>query len=64
MTNEDFETTRLISIIAVVALRIVLIRQYLQAYLNIAPQKVISLKKESGNITNVDLQKMVVQYVP
>jgi hypothetical protein len=59
MNSDSFETTRIILIILVISLRMGLIRKYLQSYLNIAPQKLSFLKKETGRITNVDLQKLV-----
>jgi len=59
MSSDSFETTRIIVIILIICLRMGLIRRYLQSYLNIAPQKLTFLKKETGRITNVDLQKLV-----
>lgn len=59
MSDNSFETTRILIIISIIILRFGLIRKYLQSYLNIAPQKLKLLKKESGRITNIDLQKLV-----
>ena len=60
MSSDSFETTRIVAIIVVIVLRLCLIREYLQSYLNIAPQKLTLMKKESGRITNLDLKKLVI----
>ncbi|XP_054162703.1 transmembrane protein 161B-like [Oppia nitens] len=59
MSADSFETTRILIIVVVIALRLCLIKRYLQSYLNIAPQKLTIMKKERGRITNVDLQRMI-----
>uniref|UniRef100_A0A6B2E928 Putative conserved secreted protein n=1 Tax=Phlebotomus kandelakii TaxID=1109342 RepID=A0A6B2E928_9DIPT len=59
MTPHAFETLRLLLIVLVVALRITLMPFYLQAYLNLAHQRVEEQKKEAGRITNVELQRKV-----
>ncbi|KAI2810271.1 hypothetical protein BLOT_001430, partial [Blomia tropicalis] len=59
MTPETFEATRLIFILVVLALRVSLFRKYIQSYLNIAPQRLSYLRKESGKITNLEIQKMI-----
>lgn len=59
MNSDSFETTRIVVILLVISLRLGLIRKYLQAYLNIAPQKLTFMKKETGRITNIELQKLV-----
>ncbi|XP_059613464.1 transmembrane protein 161B [Phlebotomus argentipes] len=59
MTPHAFETTRLILVVIVVVLRFVLMPFYLQAYLNLAHQRIEDQKKEVGRITNVDLQRKV-----
>ncbi|CAL1292094.1 unnamed protein product [Larinioides sclopetarius] len=59
MTPDAFDTTRLVLIIVVLAIRFFLMPHYLQSYLNLAPEKVRNLKKEAGRISNVELQKMV-----
>lgn len=46
-------------IVLVLVFRFALFRRYLQAYLNIAPQKLAYLRRETGRISNVDLQKLV-----
>lgn len=50
---------RLILIVAAVVLRLVLMPIYLQAYLNLAYDRLEEQKKEAGRITNIDLQKRV-----
>ncbi|XP_074094313.1 transmembrane protein 161-like emei [Cotesia typhae] len=59
MTPDAFESMRLIAIIVVVLLKLLLMPMYLQSYLNLAEQRLEKLKKESGRITNVDLQKKI-----
>lgn len=59
MTPESFESLRLLIIIFAVVLRICLMPIYLQAYLNLAYDRVEDQKKEAGRITNVDLQRKV-----
>uniref|UniRef100_A0A1B0D1L1 Uncharacterized protein n=1 Tax=Phlebotomus papatasi TaxID=29031 RepID=A0A1B0D1L1_PHLPP len=59
MTPHAFETTRLILVVFVVLLRFVLMPFYLQAYLNLAHQRVEEQKKEVGRITNVELQRKI-----
>ncbi|KAF8788816.1 Transmembrane protein 161B like protein [Argiope bruennichi] len=59
MTPDSFDTTRLVLIIVVLAIRFFLMPHYLQSYLNLAPEKVRNLKKEAGRISNIELQKMV-----
>lgn len=43
-------------------LRLVLMPIYLQAYLNLAYDRLEEQKKEAGRITNVDLQKKVEEH--
>lgn len=59
MSNETFESVRLLFILAVIGFRLAFFRRYLQAYLNIAPQKLTYIRRETGRISNVDLQKAV-----
>lgn len=59
MTEEQFETTRLLLVVVMVILRLCLLTTHLQSYLNIAFVKVEEMKKESGKITSLELQKMV-----
>jgi len=57
--EEQFDGLRFIVILVTCALRIALMPLHLQSHLNLAHQKVESMKKESGRIGNVELQKMV-----
>lgn len=59
LTSGAFDTIRFILIIAAVLLRFSLMPIYLQAYLNIAFDRIQEQKKEAGRITNVELQKKV-----
>ncbi|XP_055376996.1 transmembrane protein 161B [Condylostylus longicornis] len=59
MTSESFETMRIFIVILMVILRMSLMPVYLQAYLNLAQDRVEDLKKEAGRITNVNLQRTV-----
>ncbi|XP_074059100.1 transmembrane protein 161B isoform X3 [Macrotis lagotis] len=59
MTETTFDTMRLWLIILLCALRLALMRNHLQAYLNLAQKCVDQMKKEAGRISTVDLQKMV-----
>jgi hypothetical protein len=59
MTNESFESMRILLTISVVFVRLSLVNKYLQSYLNLAPNRLLRLRKEAGNISNHDLQKMI-----
>ena len=59
MTSEMFDIVRIVLIVVVGVLRLSMMPYYLQSYLNIAYEKIELQKKESGRITNKDLQKKV-----
>lgn len=59
LSPEAFDIIRLLLIVIAVMLRLVLMPIYLQAYLNLAYDRLEEQKKEAGRITNVDLQKKV-----
>lgn len=59
MTTDTFDTSRLVLLVIIIMLRLCLMPHYLQSYLNMAPEKLKSLRKEAGRISNVELQKMV-----
>ncbi|XP_064469449.1 transmembrane protein 161B-like [Ornithodoros turicata] len=59
LTDDSFETTRIVCVLAVVLMRLLLMPRYLQSYLNLAPEKLSELRKEAGRITNIELQKKV-----
>ena len=60
MSAHSFEITRIILILVVCGLRVAATPKYLQAYLNLAPQRLAKLKKEAGKIKSDDLKRMVV----
>lgn len=59
MTPHAFDIIRLVLVVVAVLLRLILMPVYLQAYLNLAYDRLEDQKKEAGRITNVDLQKKV-----
>jgi len=59
MTPEVFESVRLIIVIVAVLLRMCLMPIYLQAYLNLAYDRIEDQKKEAGRITNTELQRKI-----
>ncbi|KAK7016718.1 hypothetical protein SK128_013254 [Halocaridina rubra] len=59
MTSDMFDIVRIVLILAVGLLRIGMMPYYLQSYLNIAYEKIEIQKKESGRITNKELQKKI-----
>ena len=59
MNDAVFDSMRLILVIAVVFHRLFLMPSYLQAYLNMAYQRVQEQRKEAGRITNHELQEKV-----
>lgn len=59
LTSHGFDALRLMLVVVAVLLRLILMPIYLQAYLNLAYDRLEDQKKEAGRITNVDLQKKV-----
>jgi len=59
LTSEAFESIRLLIVIFAVVLRISLMPIYLQAYLNLAYDRVEEQKKEAGRITNTEFQRKI-----
>jgi hypothetical protein len=59
MSPETFDTSRILLILLIIAIRFLLINKYLQAYLNLAPNRLCRLRKEAGKISNIELQKMI-----
>jgi hypothetical protein len=59
LSSSAFETFRLIAVVFTVVLRVILMPIYLQAYLNLAYEKIEEQKKEAGRITNVEYQKKI-----
>jgi len=58
---DRFEVYRVAFAVAVCLLKFVLIRPHLQAYLNIAYDRTLKLRKEAGKITNVEYRTLVAQ---
>lgn len=58
MTPEMFNSMRLMVIIVAVILRMVLMPIYLQAYLNLAYDRIEEQKKEAGRITNTEYKQV------
>lgn len=59
MEPETFESIRLLAVIFSVVLRMCLMPIYLQAYLNLAYDRVEEQKKEAGRITNTEFQRKI-----
>lgn len=59
ITLEQFESLRCWIVVLVVFQRLYLMPMFMQAYLNMAQERLEQQKKEAGRITNVDLQKQV-----
>jgi len=59
LTDEAFLYLRIHLLIAGCVLRLLISRKLLQSHLNTASQKVRKLKKETGRITNLELQRTV-----
>ena len=59
LSDESFELVRILSVLLVLAGRVALMPTYLQSYLNLALVKVSNMKKQSGKISNIDLQKII-----
>lgn len=58
MSTEIFEFSRIFAIFVAVMLRIVLMPIYLQAYLNLAYDRIEDQKREAGRITNVEYKQV------
>jgi hypothetical protein len=61
MTSVQFETMRLYLVAFTVFYRLLIMPSYLQAYLNLAYDKIQELKQEAGKISNLDLQRRVIR---
>ncbi|XP_046963400.1 transmembrane protein 161B [Vanessa cardui] len=59
MTDQAFDTLRLVLVIGTVLFRIALMPRLLQSYLDMAQRRLDVQKKEAGRITNIDLQKKI-----
>lgn len=59
MSSDTFDILRIVLVVVVAVVRLSMMPYYLQSYLNIAYEKIEAQKKESGRITNKELQKKV-----
>lgn len=59
MTLDQFEGLRCWVVVLVVVQRLCMMPIFMQAYLNMAQERLEQQKKEAGRITNKDLQKQV-----
>ncbi|GFN80864.1 transmembrane protein 161b-like [Plakobranchus ocellatus] len=59
MYEDQFDGFRLVLILAMCMLRLLLMPLFMQSHLNLAHEKIEKMKKESGRINNVELQRMV-----
>ncbi|XP_065065152.1 transmembrane protein 161B-like [Rhopilema esculentum] len=59
LTTENFPKARILIVLSVCLLRMAMTRTSLQSYLNMANERVKKLRKETGKITNVQLQSKV-----
>lgn len=59
MSEEAFESLRIILVVIMVVLRIAVMPFFLQSFLNVAQDKLIEQRKDAGRILNTDLQKKV-----
>lgn len=62
MSSDTFDILRIVLVVVVAVVRLSMMPYYLQSYLNIAYEKIEAQKKESGRITNKELQKKVGSY--
>lgn len=59
MSDETFESLRMILVAVMVVLRLAVMPYFLQSFLNVAQDKLIEQREEAGRILNTDLQKKV-----
>ncbi|OQR79099.1 transmembrane protein-like [Tropilaelaps mercedesae] len=59
MSPDQFEISRIMTIIAACTLRLWLFNRYMQAYMNVAQKKVRSLQKEAGRIQISEFRKTI-----
>lgn len=59
LSERRFEVYRIAFVVLICLLRFVLIRHHLQAYLNVAYDRMLKLRKEAGKITNIELRSLV-----
>ena len=59
LTPQDMDTIRLFAILVFCALRFLSTPLHLQAYLNLAADRVAKLRREAGRISNLDYQRLI-----
>ncbi len=59
LSANQVASLRLLLVLATCLLRLLLAPQHLQAYLNLAHERTVALRKEAGRVSNVELQKGV-----
>ncbi|KAI1292623.1 Transmembrane protein [Halotydeus destructor] len=59
MSTASFETMRIILVLVVAVVRLMAMTTYLQAYLNLAPQRLSRLKKQAGKMKSAQLRTMI-----
>jgi len=59
MSVSDYESLRLWVVVLVVVLRLCVMPQYLQAYLNMSQRRVEEMRKQTGRIKNTELQRTI-----
>ncbi|TKR94042.1 hypothetical protein L596_008387 [Steinernema carpocapsae] len=62
LDENQLNTLRLWAVVGWALLRIALRKPHLQSHLDLAIHRVSSLKKETGNVNSLDLQRMVFRY--
>eukprot|EP00794_Sanderia_malayensis_P019111 gene19111-21028_t len=59
LTNKNFDLIRIFLVISMCTLRLLTVKGALQSYLNMANEKIRKLKKQTGKITNIEIQEKV-----
>lgn len=63
MSDQTFDSMRLWLCLVLNLFRMVSAPSCFQAYLNLAQEKIESLKKEAGRISNIELQRKVFLFI-
>ena len=59
LSDDVFDSVRLLIVLIFFVMRLLLLPIHMQSHLNLAHEKIEQLKKESGKISSLELQKMV-----
>uniref|UniRef100_A0A1I8AG37 Transmembrane protein 16H n=1 Tax=Steinernema glaseri TaxID=37863 RepID=A0A1I8AG37_9BILA len=62
LDEHQLDTLRLWAVVVWALLRLALRRVHLQSHLDLALERVTSMRKETGNINSLDLQRMIFRY--